>query len=152
MCSCRVVFFFKQKTAYEMRISDWSSDVCSSDLVRVQVGRHHGVDRLRLRHHEGGHGVDQLEVDVQRGKVGQHVAANRVPEHHAVALGVRLGDHGKALARPAHRQLAGEAADALDALAGEHGNIDRSEEHTSELQSLMRISYAVFCLKKKKQK
>src|SRR3546814_9375020 len=97
---------------------------------------------------------------------------------------VRLGDHGKALARPAHRQLAGEAADALDALAGEHGNIDaglqrqaqvrapadagvlalrvlahddpvdlaaRSEEHTSELQSLMRISYAVFCLKKKKK-
>src|SRR3546814_1056736 len=33
-----VVFFFKQKTAYEMRISDWSSDVCSSDLLRYQVG------------------------------------------------------------------------------------------------------------------
>src|SRR3546814_10521838 len=33
---CLVVFFFKQKTAYEMRISDWSSDVCSSDLVYVQ--------------------------------------------------------------------------------------------------------------------
>src|SRR3546814_2281961 len=32
MCGC-VVFFFNQKTAYEMRISDWSSDVCSSDLV-----------------------------------------------------------------------------------------------------------------------
>src|SRR3546814_1922473 len=31
-------FFFKQKTAYEMRISDWSSDVCSSDLTKVQVG------------------------------------------------------------------------------------------------------------------
>src|SRR3546814_5803999 len=34
MLVCRVVFFFKQKTAYEMRISDWSSDVCSSDLSR----------------------------------------------------------------------------------------------------------------------
>src|SRR3546814_6394890 len=34
MC-CSVVFFFKQKTAYEMRISDWSSDVCSSDLVEM---------------------------------------------------------------------------------------------------------------------
>src|SRR3546814_7666852 len=33
MCSVLIVFFFKQKTAYEMRISDWSSDVCSSDLV-----------------------------------------------------------------------------------------------------------------------
>src|SRR3546814_938482 len=34
---CAFVFFFKQKTAYEMRISDWSSDVCSSDLLVVQV-------------------------------------------------------------------------------------------------------------------
>src|SRR3546814_1539400 len=34
-CSCLVFFFFKQKTAYEMRISDWSSDVCSSDLVVI---------------------------------------------------------------------------------------------------------------------
>src|SRR3546814_4930899 len=33
MCVCAVFFFFKQKTAYEMRISDWSSDVCSSDLI-----------------------------------------------------------------------------------------------------------------------
>src|SRR3546814_5837757 len=37
MIDCAVVFFFKQKTAYEMRISDWSSDVCSSDLVPLQV-------------------------------------------------------------------------------------------------------------------
>src|SRR3546814_5679820 len=42
MCLCLLLFFFfKQKTAYEMRISDWSSDVCSSDLllIRVFVGR-----------------------------------------------------------------------------------------------------------------
>src|SRR3546814_4832290 len=37
---CLVFFFFKQKTAYEMRISDWSSDVCSSDLPRVINARH----------------------------------------------------------------------------------------------------------------
>src|SRR3546814_3634978 len=42
------VFFFKQKTAYEMRISDWSSDVCSSDLV---AGRY-TVDALRADGHE----------------------------------------------------------------------------------------------------
>src|SRR3546814_724951 len=36
LCFCLFVFFFKQKTAYEMRISDWSSDVCSSDLLREQ--------------------------------------------------------------------------------------------------------------------
>src|SRR3546814_5446958 len=35
MCRSRIFFFFKQRTAYEMRISDWSSDVCSSDLVRA---------------------------------------------------------------------------------------------------------------------
>src|SRR3546814_5531680 len=36
---CRFFFFFKQKTAYEMRISDWSSDVCSSDLVHSRLGK-----------------------------------------------------------------------------------------------------------------
>src|SRR3546814_20202239 len=38
-------FFFKQKTAYEMRISDWSSDVCSSDLVRVRQAVMYAIDR-----------------------------------------------------------------------------------------------------------
>src|SRR3546814_1732363 len=41
-CLCDSVFFFKQKTAYEMRISDWSSDVCSSDL-KLQLLRQEGV-------------------------------------------------------------------------------------------------------------
>src|SRR3546814_5731772 len=44
---CRIVFvlfFFKQNTAYEMRISDWSSDVCSSDLVRRRRGQHDQVN------------------------------------------------------------------------------------------------------------
>src|SRR3546814_2447685 len=39
-------FFFKQKTAYEMRISDWSSDVCSSDLLRHATGMHHAQGDL----------------------------------------------------------------------------------------------------------
>src|SRR3546814_9509310 len=51
MC-CLFIFFFKQKTAYEMRISDWSSDVCSSDL-RVQDGRGQGL-RDVLRNALGG--------------------------------------------------------------------------------------------------
>src|SRR3546814_6047995 len=58
VCSVWVVFFFKQKTAYEMRISDWSSDVCSSDLHR-EGGRGIGEARrldpveafLQLHHH-----------------------------------------------------------------------------------------------------
>src|SRR3546814_7429450 len=51
MVCCMSLFFFKQKTAYEMRISDWSSDVCSSDLQEVLVGTGHlggqvAVDQL----------------------------------------------------------------------------------------------------------
>src|SRR3546814_9624538 len=47
--SSSLLFFFKQKTAYEMRISDWSSDVCSSDLhLLARVGRERQRDRVRL--------------------------------------------------------------------------------------------------------
>src|SRR3546814_2085219 len=42
-----IFFFFKQKTAYEMRISDWSSDVCSSDLIGAHVRRRLGVENLK---------------------------------------------------------------------------------------------------------
>src|SRR3546814_9641819 len=45
---CAVVFFFKQKTAYEMRISDWSSDVCSSDLLNVVFGEPDHVSKTLL--------------------------------------------------------------------------------------------------------
>src|SRR3546814_19427956 len=64
LVSVRCLFCFKQKTAYEMRISDWSSDVCSSDLARGEIGelaRHH-----RLHDHPGDlagdarEGVDRL--------------------------------------------------------------------------------------------
>src|SRR3546814_1865672 len=40
-CLCCIFFFFKQKTAYEMRISDWSSDVCSSDLLKIVDEQHY---------------------------------------------------------------------------------------------------------------
>src|SRR3546814_10537627 len=48
-------FFFKQKTAYEMRISDWSSDVCSSDLHQWEVEAS-AAHQLRRDHHGGQHG------------------------------------------------------------------------------------------------
>src|SRR3546814_9217157 len=47
MCVDCVVFFFKQKTAYEMRISDWSSDVCSSDLVQCAPSAGYIVPRIQ---------------------------------------------------------------------------------------------------------
>src|SRR3546814_10178356 len=89
-----IVFFFKQKTAYEMRISDWSSDVCSSDLAHAAIA-----------------------VEKRNRPLG----------------GIHLEPDGPAVTAAEKRS-------------------HRSEEHTSELQSLMRISYAVFCLKKKKNK
>src|SRR3546814_6576328 len=122
-----VIFFFKQKTAYEMRISDWSSDVCSSDLPR----------RLRCRRSRraGGAGLSGLP---------QHPRGAR--RRAAAAAG------GGGASLPADAGAAAAAADAARrphrGLAVEPGG-HRSEEHTSELQSLMRNSYAVFCLNKK---
>src|SRR3546814_10914061 len=109
-----------------MRISDWSSDVCSSDLD------------LQHQREPGEHAEIPEIVQVAR---------------HGIARADSIVDEtGKrqALIDPAHQRVLrlvmfspGEA----------HCSIPqpiRSEEHTSELQSLMRISYAVFCLKKKK--
>src|SRR3546814_6310859 len=124
-----------------MRISDWSSDVCSSDLHRV-----------RLRQAE--------QVEHGRGDVAQRAAfaqrdsrafTNVHQRHRADGVrGVRLA--GGRVAH--HLQVAVVGGDHQRAAGFAHGRVhgaDRSEEHTSELQSLMRISYAVFCLKKKKK-
>src|SRR3546814_6179718 len=55
MWSCGSFFFFKQKTAYEMRISDWSSDVCASDLQALKI--------LENLDHRGAVGADELMGD-----------------------------------------------------------------------------------------
>src|SRR3546814_5546459 len=121
-----VFFFFKQKTAYEMRISDWSSDVCSSDLVGQGALR--GAEVQRLVEH-GVLGLDHLVID-------------RADQPHPGKLGV-VAEAELVDARQLEVRI-----DRVDLVAGASA---RSEEHTSELQSLMRISYAVFCLKKKKE-
>src|SRR3546814_3836039 len=133
-----------------MRISDWSSDVCSSDLVLDLADRVGGlVPRLVREVGVGRHAVDldaeALELGVVVGQVTELGGAyegevGRVEEHHRpLALEVLVGHvHELALAE-------GGGLEGLDL-----GVDERSEEHTSELQSLMRISYAVFCLKKKK--
>src|SRR3546814_5238304 len=131
LCHVFAVFFFKQKTAYEMRISDWSSDVCSSDLlindvrqvvagaaqaVRIALGADRQDDRF------GGDGVALRGLDAKgalRAGDLDHLGIIDDPDLVGRAVRVPVGE-------------------------------DRSEEHTSELQSLMRISYAVFCLKKKR--
>src|SRR3546814_5567486 len=123
-------FFFKQKTAYEMRISDWSSDVCSSDLSSVSLHSFLGIaarmavgmgltspfDSLLPRKTMGGFGISNavLPICCQNGQKG-------------------LRWVGSAAAK----RRFGQSRD----VDPETNN--RSEEHTSELQSLMRNSYAV---------
>src|SRR3546814_1527619 len=106
-----------------MRISDWSSDVCSSDLIDAKYDRF----------------VDAFGTDVASQRAFQNT-----PKW---TLSGTLG---------AHIPVGDGAVDASTSLSyrslTHQFEVPRSEEHTSELQSLMRISYAVFCLKKKNNK
>src|SRR3546814_8834857 len=125
-------FFFKQKTAYEMRISDWSSDVCSSDLLAlVPQG---ATGELYV----GGAGLAQ----------GYHqrpgMTAERFVADPFAVDGERLYRTGDLVRQRVDGQV--EYLGRID-----HQVKMRSDEHTSELQSLMRISYAVFCLKYRKK-
>src|SRR3546814_9469842 len=130
-------FLFKQKTAYEWRISDWSSDVCSSDLqVTEQAGTDARVEdegQLADRRLAGGEAFDRTGAGARADglsafEVGPVMRA--VPGIVALHASAFAGDH-------ARRQ-------AVAALS-----IARSEEHTYESQSLMRNPYAVFRLNKK---
>src|SRR3546814_4506009 len=111
-----------------MRISDWSSDVCSSDLAGRDIGR-------------------LVDVGTGTGRMIE-LFAGRATE----VSGIDRSAEMLRLAR-AKLEAAGIAADLRqgDMYAPPLPSDGRSEEHTSELQSLMRISYAVFCLKKKTQ-
>src|SRR3546814_7073510 len=124
-----------------MRISDWSSDVCSSDLPhRVPLGAVvvGGVEEQVLA--RGDVVCAHSEVVAL---TGQHV---HVEEHLLARHRLALGQVGRGL----HRCAAPDRVLlALDRAAVEPPS--RSEELTPELQSLKRISYAVFCLKKTKQ-
>src|SRR3546814_6382930 len=110
-----------------MRISDWSSDVCSSDLGHVErvddpAGEEIVADLL-----------GDLDRDIDLRFVGRRAEVRGADE-----------------VRRAEQRMVGRRRFGLEHV--ERGARDRSEEHTSELQSLMRISYAVFCLKKKTNK
>src|SRR3546814_5522437 len=133
-----------------MRISDWSSDVCSSDLaeeaddavvelVHVEVG---GVDD------DVGLGLHRLEeAALALDRVGETLALRQrvappralVATHEHVGAGIQEQLAHRRPRGPQGRQRGPE----VEVVLG------RSEEHTSELQSLMRNSYAVFCLQKK---
>src|SRR3546814_3171835 len=147
-----MVFFFRHKTAYEVRISDWSSDVCSSDLlfadraladaggfleaaedqeaaalVIVDIGLLHiGVDRRFLRGAEAAAHVDALGAQAERGDEAAAVAEAARGEHRDLHLVGRRGDQDQ----PRDIILAGMA------------RAFRSEEPTTELQPLIRRPHA----------
>src|SRR3546814_9964550 len=151
-----------------MRISDWSSDVCSSDLtLPLEPSRQSCksvVDRIFFRHRASGRALRRLTLRCR-------LALRLVTR--LIAIVLLLAGTATALDLDIHRlQAARERSVLRIIVAGETDGIalgvldqflirerhrlhlierKRSEEHTSELQSLMRISYAVFCLKKKKQ-
>src|SRR3546814_10237002 len=117
-----------------MRISDWSSDVCSSELLPVAESARHR-DRLRPRLA----GFRPVPARLHRGRIAGGAEARPGQRRGNDGIDQRIGLYRLARHRRATLQLARD------------GRLrPRSEEHTSELQSLMRISYAVFCLKKKK--
>src|SRR3546814_10733024 len=156
--------------SYVMRISDWSSDVCSSVLLHAHgfPARHaqqrlvdstdrragsargdlpyarSGRGRFALsRHHDfGGHPRSAKRRLVRHGVLAFVFLAVRRTRCAAVAQDIHDGGHG-------YDRKAGWFGFAQQYYTGRTLGA-RSEEHTSELQSLMRISYAVFCLKKKK--
>src|SRR3546814_2141776 len=109
-----------------MRISDWSSDVCSSDLASASIIRRKSVSSTLRR------GPFASRLKSRRNAVVRSIVRMKIGEQRI---------HGR-------KPLEAAALDLGE--GGQRFRVGRSEEHTSELQSLMRISYAVFCLKKKK--
>src|SRR3546814_5569046 len=121
LCFC----FCKQKTAYEMRISDWSSDVCSSDLFA-------GIE---VQHEEQKASLDTLGGELEQRKQ----AVTELQDQQ------RTAQNELAEVRKQAQEKRGRLS-SLETLQHAALGQERSEEHTSELPSLMRISYAVFCL------
>src|SRR3546814_7119683 len=148
---CVFIFFFKQKTAYEMRISDWSSDVCSSDLDLLEIIASSGLS-------------SRLCAIARRSSLGETISDAIVLRNDRPAVSALLAN-GSAQIREETLDRLIEAsvqepawqpalvarpvlpAGAVRKLAGFVA--DRSEEHTSELPSLMRDQYAFLFLPKK---
>src|SRR3546814_10781467 len=137
-------FFFKQKTAYEMRISDWSSDVCSSDLCRVRC---HALLLVLARANRPSIGLPEIPpMGMLSGSPEQEAPMSTTSTY--TVTGMTCG-HCVAAVTEEVSKIAGVTNVDVELDSGRvtvesEGPVDRSEEHTSELPSLMRNSYAVF--------
>src|SRR3546814_3357873 len=144
--------FFKQKTAYDMRMSDGSSDVCSSDLQLAPVSAQSQcawfcaislgwwISRWSMPPVWMSNCAPRYFLLITEHSRCQPGAPRPQGESHSIWRFSPGGDV---------RQIAKSWRLRLPATGSIRPSAARSEEHTSELQSLMRISYAVFCLKKK---
>src|SRR3546814_4083904 len=133
-----------------MRISDWSSDVCSSDLDGRSYAKRRRLDaRLGLAM------LARLDRMAEtRAQAGEEMLAQIIagdwPGFLSLFDAAAAAHDAERTEDQPDRHPEGLAAALALWLAARDDRANRSEEHTSELQSLMRISYAVFCLKKKK--
>src|SRR3546814_9395400 len=132
-----------------MRISDWSSDVCSSDLGLLPDDHPLSAGAARSLVLKEADVVllvgARLNWLLSHGK-GKTWGAPGTQKFIQIDIEPREMDSNVEIAAP----VVGDIGSCVAALLAGMGGNWRSEEHTSELQSLMRISYAVFCLKKKK--
>src|SRR3546814_1767353 len=180
-------FFFKQKTAYEMRISDWSSDVCSSDLAQAAVSPEQaarlGKDLTPTGAEQAGNadgtipawtgGIttppagykvgmfhpdpfpnDKIEFTITPQNYKQYADKLTVGQkamfekYSTFKMNVYQTRRTASFPKRTY-EMTKINATKCQLVANGEGVQNRSEEHTSELQSLMSITYAVFCLKKK---
>src|SRR3546814_981528 len=140
-------FFFKQKTAYEVRISDGSSDVCSSDLIVVamfaawRLGAAFMPVNPELTRAEA---LYQVEDSGARLVIVDAATQDRIAGTAAVLLPVDAPPERSAAVLPDGTVAADDTALLVytSGTTGRPKGVMRSEEHTSELQSLMRTSYA----------
>src|SRR3546814_7085061 len=135
-----------------MRISDWSSDVCSSDLV----GNGQTLSQIANTLRPAGVGLNQMMVALLRANASAFINGNIHQLKRGAILRIPGSDELAALSASDAAAIVREQTEAWQSgrepqLQPIDSRSARSEEHTSELQSLMRISYAVFCLKKKKK-
>src|SRR3546814_5176776 len=134
-----------------MRISDWSSDVCSSDLWKGSYSSWLEQKDDRLKQEEASESARQRTIKKELEWVRQNPKGRQAKAKARLGRFEELSSH--------EYQKRNETQEIFIPVAERLGNeviefegvSKRSEEHTSELQSLMRISYAVFCLKKKKR-
>src|SRR3546814_1164359 len=130
---------FKEMPAYELRMSGWSSDVCSADLWGIAIALSPSGERIAKLAPSG--------ASDWRGEIPLSIPANQQAGKppYLSPEGERATSHNvrfRSLAAPTPA-----ISSPSPCLWRVRRSACRSEEHTSELQSLMRISYAVFCLK-----